>query len=321
MHKKILKQKKAKNIRKRKLNRNKRYNSKLKIIGMNAAGLPSKIKSLDHLLDILKPHIWTIQESKLKPNQKIKLEDENCFDLYYLNRKESLGGGLIVGVHKDLESVLVREGDDETEAMVIHVEIEGMTLKVVNAYGPQKNATKERKEKFWEFLEEEYIKAELENLGFIIQMDGNMHGGSKVIKDDPNPQNYNGKLLEEFLTRNNGLIVANNLDICEGKITRQRILKNKTERAILDLFIINEKMKPFLTKVTIDEDRKFCLGNFAQVKKNGRVIETDHNTLIADFSISISKCKQERVEMFNLRNKTCQQLFKKETDENLSLID
>ena len=89
--------------------------------------------------------------------------------------------------------------------------------------------------------------------------------------------------MEEFLTRNNGLIVANNLDICEGKITRQRILKNKTERAILDLFIINEKMKPFLTKVTIDEDRKFCLGNFAQVKKNGRVIETDHNTLIADF--------------------------------------
>ena len=80
-------------------------------------------------------------------------------------------------------------------------------------------------------------------------------------------------------------------------------------------------MKPFLTKVTIDEDCKFCLGNFAQVKKNGRVIETDHNTLIADFSISISKCKQERVEMFNLRNKTCQQLFKKETDENLSLID
>ena len=167
---------------------------------MNAAGLPSKIKSLDNLLKILKPHIWTIQESKLKTDQKIKLEDENGFNLFYLNRKESLGGGLIVGVHKDIESVLVREGDDETEAMVIHVKIEGMTIKIVNAYGPQENATKEKKEKFWEFLEEESIKAELENLGLIIQMDGNMHAGPKIIKDDPNPQNYNGKLLEEFLT-------------------------------------------------------------------------------------------------------------------------
>ena len=80
-------------------------------------------------------------------------------------------------------------------------------------------------------------------------------------------------------------------------------------------------MKPFLTKLTIDEERKFCLSNFAQKKKNGRVVESDHNTMIADFAISVQKRKQDRVEIFNFRNKSCQQLFKKETDDNLQLIE
>ena len=257
----------------------------------------------------------------MKTNQKIVLQAENNFQTYYLNRKESQGGGLIIGVHKDVESALVREGDDIIEAMVIHVEIEGITIKIINAYGPQENADKNKKDKFWDFLEEETVKAELENCGLIIQMDGNMHAGPELLKNDPNLQNKNGKLLEEFLERNNGLILANNMDICEGIITRQRILEKKTEKAILELFIINEKMKPFLTKLTIDEDRKFCLSNFAQKKKNGRAVETDHNTMIADFSISVQKRKQNRVEMFNFRNKNCQKLFRKETNENVQLIE
>ena len=62
-----------------------------------------------------------VQESKLKPNQKLKSETVKSYEVYYLNRKESQGGGLIVEVHKDIESALVREGDDEIEIIVIHV--------------------------------------------------------------------------------------------------------------------------------------------------------------------------------------------------------
>ena len=200
VNKKTLKQKKSKSKRKRNIKRNKFIsNSKLKIVGVNAAGIQSKLKSFDYILQNLKPQIWTVQESKLKPNQKLKSEAANTFEIFYLSRKESQGGGLIVGVHKDIESALVREGDDEIEAIVIHVKIGEMTAKIINAYGPQENSSKEKKEKFWDFLEEESIKADLENLGLIIQMDGNMHAGSEVLKNDPNIQNYNGKLLEQFL--------------------------------------------------------------------------------------------------------------------------
>ena len=151
-------------------------------------------------------------------------------------------------------------------------------------------------------------------------MDGNLHGGPQLIKNDPNRQNKNGQLFMQFLERNPSLFVANNLDICEGTITRQRILENKTEKAVLDFFCMNDKMRSFLSRVKIDEDREFVLSNFSQFKKNKRVIETDHNTMIADFDVTVPKRKPQRIELFNLRNSKCQESFTKETDDNTQLV-
>ena len=71
----------------------------------------------------------------------------------------------------------------------------------------------------------------------------------------------------------------------------------------------------------IDKERKFCLSNFAQFKKNKRVIDTDHNLMLGDFDISVPKRKSERVEMFNMRNKKCQEIFSQETEENPELTE
>ena len=76
-----------------------------------------------------------------------------------------------------------------------------------------------------------------------------------------------------------------------------------------------------LSKMIIDEERNFCLSNFAQFKKNKRVVETDHNLMIAEFTISVPKRKPERIEMFNLRNRVCLEAFSKETEENLQLVE
>ena len=105
----------------------------------------------------------------------------------------------------------------------------------------------------------------MENQGLLIQMDGNLHAGPDVIKNDPNTQNSNGKLFTQFLERNPSLFVAKNLNICEGTITRQRVLENKTEKAVLDFFVMNEIMRPFLLKMVIDEERVFCLSNCSQL--------------------------------------------------------
>ena len=94
---------------------------------------------------------------------------------------------------KDLESTLIREGDDETEAISVHVFVGDFPIRVITAYGAQENATKEKKEKVWTFIEEELNIAEQEGHGLIVQMDGNLHAGPDLLKEDPNPQNKTEK--------------------------------------------------------------------------------------------------------------------------------
>ena len=291
-----------------------------KIFGINAAGIKSKLKSFNEILNKISPQIWMLQETKLKPNERITCEAAKAFQIFYLSRQNSQGGGLAMGVLKSLESTLIREGDDDTEAISVQVVFDEISVRTVLAYGPQENALKAKKDKFWEYLEEEVSKAELEDQGFILQMDGNLHAGPNLIKNDPNPQNKNGKMFMEFLERNPCLIVVNTLSICDGIITRKRELDFRTEEAVLDFFIINEKMRPFLSKMLIDERREYSLCNFAQMKQNKRVIETDHNGLLIEMNIQTSERKPEREEMFNLKNRACQEAFKEETEVNNQLL-
>ena len=296
--------------------------SKIRLFGINSAGLKSKLDSFNDILKRINPQIWTIQETKLKPNENLKGDISQKYQIFYLSRNGKQGGGLAIGISKEIESTLMREGNDQVEALVVQIVIDKLPIRVVVAYGPQETELKERKEEFWKFLEEEAIKAELMDQGLLIQMDANVHGGPKVVKNDPNVQNTNGKLFEQFLDRNQYLTVANNINICEGVITRIRHLMNdKTEKAVLDFLIMNKKLEPFLEKMLIDEDRNYCLGNYAQVKKNKKLIETDHNSIIADFNISIPKRKVERLELFNLRNKNCQAAFTEETHVNTQLVE
>ena len=260
-----------------------------------------------------------IQETKLKPDEKIKCERENDFQIFYLNRQKSQGGGVALGVEKNIESTLIREGDDELEVISVQVVLGDVPVRIVVGYGPQENDKIEKKKNFWEFLEKEIHEAELNEHGFILQMDGNLHAGD-LVENDPNPKNRNGDLFRDFLERNKCLVVLNCLQSCKGVITRRRVLESRTEESVLDFFVINEKLRPFFKDLLIDEEREFCLSNVAQIKKNKRVVETDHNAMIAEFNLKINKRKPDREEMFNLRNGDCQDIFKQFTDDSPELL-
>ena len=321
-NKKILKQKKGKKRRKRVEKRNYSMDTcELKIFAANAAGIRCKIKSFDQIIAKIAPKIWMLEETKLKANETMKCESSDHFNIFYLNRQNSQGGGLALGVHKEIESTLVREGNDETEMLSVQAVLGKIPVRIIVAYGPQENAPVLKKQSFWEAIEKEVCEADIEGHGVLLQMDGNLHAGGNIVKGDPNPMNKNGKLFVEFLERNKSLNVINSLNECEGVITRRRTLENKTEEAVLDFCVINDKMRPFLKKMVIDESREFCLGNVDQVKKNGRIIETDHNSMIIEFGIRIEKQKPAREVMFNLKNKACQDKFKEETENNEDLIE
>ena len=199
-----------------------------------------------------------LQETKLKIDERIACDALKDFQVYYLSRQETQGGGIAIGIVKDLESTLIREGKDQVEAMAVQVVIGELPCSIITAYGPQENAPKEKKEKFWQFLQEEVLRADLEGNGLILQMDGNLHAGPGLVKNDPNPVNQNGKMFLEFLEQNPSLNVVNALDLCTGLITRRRELDSKTEKSVLDFFVVNEKLRPFLKNMLIDEERNYC---------------------------------------------------------------
>ena len=72
----------------------------------------------------------------------------------------------------------------------------------MTGYGPQESDCISCKEKFWDFLEKEVLSAKHDKIGIIIDIDSNAWAGKKLIPNDPNTQNNNGKLLEKFLNRN-----------------------------------------------------------------------------------------------------------------------
>ena len=140
-------------------------------------------------------------------------------------------------------------------------------------------------------------------------MDANVWAGSGLIPGDPNPQNNNGKLFEEFLKRNPHLVLVNSLRLCEGLITRMRVTKSRVEKAVLDVFIVCDKVLPFLEKMTIDESRKYVLTNFNPIRRGGKASESDHNTEFLQLKLQYDRKRKERVEIFNFKNVECQELF------------
>ena len=124
---------------------------------------------------------------------------------------------------------------------------------------PKSLIQKREKKQFLDYLSIETQNATKEGAGFILEIDGNLWAGENIIPDDPNKQNQNGKLFENFLKQNPNLTVANALSSCEGKITKERITSRRTEKAVLDFFIVCDKIPPFITKMVIDESGENAL--------------------------------------------------------------
>ena len=141
-------------------------------------------------------------------------------------------------------------------------------------------------------------------------MDSNSHLGKDILKDDPNDQNTNGKLFCEFLNRMPHLTVVNTLPICEGVITRMRKTTRGVEKSILDVFVTCQQILPFVKRMTIDENHEHALTNYSTVKNQGRVIESDHNVETLEVDLVFNNVKQERIHIYDFKNRDAQMTFK-----------
>ena len=151
-------------------------------MGVNAAGISSKLDSLKNVLRVVNPSIYFITETKLKRPGKLKGENLSNYVVYEHHRKNRNGGGIAIGVIEELKPVWISEGDDNSEFLTVEVDISGFKIRCVGGYGPQESSNIERKKSFWENLSTE-VEAAFENdAGFLLQMDGNLWAGPDLIK-------------------------------------------------------------------------------------------------------------------------------------------
>ena len=306
-----VKKKKNRRYRKRK---KKIINKNIRCVGVNAAGLSSKLQSMDFILHSLQPQIFSIQETKIYKPGKIKTNNTNKYSIYELHRKNSKGGGLCLGVLNELSPVWVAEGDDDSEYLTVEVNLEQIKLRIISFYGPQECAHVEKKIKFWTDIEHQVTAAVESQCAVLLQGDSNCWAGPDLIPGDVNTQNQNGKLLEKFLNKFPNLSLINGTNQCKGSITRQRITKQKKEESILDLFIVCEKLKPFVKEMVIDNNREYPL-----VTKSKTF--SDHFTTYLDVAVSFTPYAEPRREIYNFRNLECQKKFKDITDKTHQLSE
>ena len=230
-------------------------------------GILKKLESLENLIVSESPSVLFFQETKSGRPGRIKTPSSKQYTWYELHRnkkaeKGEMGGGLAIGILNMLDPSWISEGDYQAEALTVETWVEGFPIRLVCGYGAQEYDRKERKESFWEYLNNESQNAQKDGAGLIIQMDGNLWAGSEIIPSDIRVQNRNGKYFEQFLLQNPHLSVLNALALCEGNVTRVRHTRERKEESILDFFIVCNQILPVVTRMKIDSDGETTLTRF-----------------------------------------------------------
>ena len=297
-----------------------KVNKLVHMFSANAAGCANKMKSLVNNIKTLDAAIVTLQETHFLRKGKLNSELDN-FEVFEAIRKKSKGGSAIA-VHKGLKPVLIEEYSEDFELIVVEVKLGTKEVRVITGYGPQENWSKEQRMPFFEKLEEEVIKAKINDKAVMIQMDANSKLGPHVIKGDPHSQSDNGKILNDIIERNALVVINADQSKCSGKITRRRNTAKVKEESIIDFVITCEDMADIVETMKIDEDGEFVLTKYYKTKKGVEVKESDHNSIVTTIKATWDKEDMpKRKESYNYKDKESLAKFKTMTDEGTFLSE
>ena len=290
------------------------HEQEFSIFGSNANGIQGKLDSLKNNINTFqKPTCINIQETKMRFKGIIRLEGYQIFE----NVRSGFGGGLLTAVSQDISPVLVYSRTDEIEMMVVQGKIGEQKIRIFNCYGPQELSQAQRPavqqqdiiNKFWVELEKEVIKAYEEECLIVIEMDANAKVGKHIINGDPHNTSENGKLLLDFIERQN-LNILNCDKKCSGTVTRKRVTVDRVEESIIDFIITCNTLADNLDKMLVDDKRQHVLTKFASRKGYRKKIESDHNILFGKFRLKYNTKKNEvRREVFNFNDKESQNRY------------
>ena len=258
--------------------------------------------------------IFTLQETHFSKKGKVQIENMQIYES--IRKKEH---GTMLGVHVSHQPVLISEYSDKFEMIVVEIKVSNQDIRIITAYGPQENLDVAEIMQFFATLEQEIVSANMSNKSIIIQMDASSKLGSNIVSKDVHNQTANGAALAGIIERN-ALVVVNSLNQkVKGDITRRRVTVDGIEESIIDFVIISNDLVDDVKELIIDEQKEYALSKIVKGKHSTQVHHSDHNVMISKFSVNWNNEEPEKEEVFNLKNKQCQQKFKDETTNTFKL--
>ena len=288
------------------------------MISTNSQG--NKFSSLVSLVERNAVSVFMVQETHARKKGKHVMSEYVIFEAI----RKRKGGGTMMGLHKNMNPVLISSYEDEFELLVVEATVNKSQITFITGYGPQESWTGEERIPFFIALDTEISKAISDGKSVYVAMDANAKLGKEFIPNDPHEMSKNGEIMAEIIERN-GMCVANGeTEKCEGVITRQRSTESgRIEKSAIDLVIISSDLNNALESIKIDEERKHVLSKVVK-NKNGetKVTESDYNIIQVSLDIKVNKTNvKEKCEIYNIKNQEGQIKFTKYTNKtNMSKL-
>ena len=144
----------------------------------------------------MKPHIVLLCETKLSEKRKFIIEGYESFR----KNKDIHSGGLYLSIAKSTGGQPLEVSKTENEnIMSVQITCANQVIRLILAYGPQGNASKNEKDNFYDGLNIEVERAKLCGEQVLIVGDLNARLGHPIIKNDVYDISMNGQLLKEVI--------------------------------------------------------------------------------------------------------------------------
>ena len=75
-----------------------------------------------------------------------------------------------MAIMQELSPAFVRDGGHYVEALTVDITVKQMQIACTTAYGPQEKDSKDKKSRFWDYLDEEAKRAEKEGKGLFCKV-------------------------------------------------------------------------------------------------------------------------------------------------------
>ena len=97
----------------------------------------SKLSSFENILRTENPSVFFLQETHFTQKGRINTKHSKKYKIYELLRTEKQRGGLAIGALYEVDPVLISEGDDDIEILVVQIEVNGFPIRCICVWAPR----------------------------------------------------------------------------------------------------------------------------------------------------------------------------------------